>query len=91
MAAWEWHAENRDRVLGSLNHEYIAAFDRASARLVENGRMTPSDTGRTDEEFEKGEETALEGMSIEDAETKAATSSDEGEGEAPKGPGTSYW
>jgi hypothetical protein len=41
MAAWEWKAENGNCVLGSLNHEYVAALERASACLVENGPMTP--------------------------------------------------
>lgn len=90
MAAWEWHAENRDRALGSLNHDYIAAFERASARLVEVGRMTLFDTERTDESFEESEETALESFSIEGAAIKAADSSEEGDEEALKSPGTSY-
>ena len=76
-------------MLGSLNHEYVVALEMASACLVENGRMTPSDTGRTDEEFEESEKTALERLSTEDAVIKATDFSDEGVGEALKSPGTS--
>jgi hypothetical protein len=45
MAAWEWKAEDGDCVLGSLNHEYVAALEKASARLVEIGPMTPPPPG----------------------------------------------
>jgi len=76
---------------GFLNHDYVAALEEASARLVENGRMTPSDAGRTDEEFYESERTALERLSIEDAAIKAADSSDEREGEALKNSGMSDW
>jgi len=53
--------------------------------------MTPSDAGRTDEEFYESERTALERLSIEDAAIKAADSSDEREGEALKNSGMSDW
>jgi hypothetical protein len=84
MAAWEWHAENRGRVLGSLNHEYIAAFEKSAARLVENGRMTPPPPPpeTTAEEWavilEKHEKEYFAEKAIEEAAIEAAGVSDEG-------------
>lgn len=81
MAAWEWHAENRGRVLGSLNHEYIAAFERASARLIENGRMTPPHPETKAREWavslETHEKEYLERKAIEEAAIEVASVSDE--------------
>lgn len=92
-AAWEWEAENRGRALGSLNHEYIAAFESASARLVETGRMTPSETQRTDGEFEESEKTAVgelvnPGCGIQN---KTMNPFDDREGEALNSLETSGW
>jgi hypothetical protein len=76
MAAWEWKAENGNCVLGSLNHEYVAALERASSRLVENGRLSPSDDEKTDEEFGAASEKS------DKAAILVADDSDEGEKEA---------
>jgi hypothetical protein len=78
MAAWEWKAENGNCVLCSLNHDYVAALERASSRVVENGRLSPSDDGKTDEEFEAAFEEGDRAASL------VADDSDEVEVEASK-------
>ena len=85
MAAREWHAENHDRVLGSLNHEYIAALEKASACLTETGPMTPPPAEMTAGEqaamWEKCEKEWREESAVREAAVKAACVSDEGEGD----------
>lgn len=41
LAAWDWEFANYGRAPGELNAEYVAAMERASARVTETGPATP--------------------------------------------------
>ena len=95
MAAWEWHAENGHRPLGSLNYEYIDALEKASAGLVESRPMTPPPPEFTAEEIaayrENYEKQELEKRAIMQAAVEAAEVSDEGEEDVPGQPPMTVW
>ena len=80
LAAWEWDAENEHHELGQLNHEYVAAFEKANARLTETGRMTPLADDMTDEE-----------ETVSDEDIGVAGVADEGKNDMLESPETTAW
>jgi hypothetical protein len=66
LSVWDWEPDNHNCELEQLYHEYVAALKKATARFTETGWWRPL----PDETVE---------ATIEEAASKAADTSDEGE------------